>query len=149
MCCQKFPFLKVVCMFHTSQIKWLSIQYLCGNLVHSVKEMLLWYILFSFSKRLVIFTISEGKGSSLNFKYFPTCFYVKMSVVIIWKHKCNIIQKLPNKVKFISQNSEGLIMFFRNWRIRFFKLVSLIVNNMEWINTRKRNTINIVFKVLR
>ena len=35
-------------------------------------------------------------------------------------------------------------MFFANSRIHFLKLVGLIVNNMERINTRKRNTINIV-----
>ena len=36
-------------------------------------------------------------------------------------------------------------MFFGNSRIRFFfKLVGSIVNNMERINTRKRNTINTI-----
>ena len=35
-------------------------------------------------------------------------------------------------------------MYFRNLRIRFFKLVGSFVSNMERINARKRNTINIV-----
>ena len=35
-------------------------------------------------------------------------------------------------------------MFFGNLRISFFKLVGLDVNNMEQINARKRNTINVV-----
>ena len=35
-------------------------------------------------------------------------------------------------------------MFFENSRIRFFKLVNSIVNNIERISTKNRNTINIV-----
>ena len=33
--------------------------------------------------------------------------------------KCNIIQKLPYKVKYISQINESLIMFFANSSVRF------------------------------
>ena len=36
-------------------------------------------------------------------------------------------------------------MFFENSRIRFFKLVNSIVNNIERISTKNRNTINIVY----
>ena len=35
-------------------------------------------------------------------------------------------------------------MFFENSRIRFFKLVNSIVNNIERISTKNRNSINIV-----
>ena len=35
-------------------------------------------------------------------------------------------------------------MVYINYRIRFFKLVGLIVNYIERINRRKENTINIV-----
>ena len=35
-------------------------------------------------------------------------------------------------------------MFFENSRIRFFKLVNSIVNNIERISTKNRNTVNIV-----
>ena len=60
--------------------------------------------------------------------------------------KRNVIRKLPYKAKYIS---EGLFMFPANSGIRFFNLVALIVNNMERIDTRKRNKINIVqFSVL-
>ena len=49
---------------------------------------------------------------------------------------------------YISQ-SNGKLMFFRKFEIRFFKLVGSVVNNLERINTRKRNTNNSsVFKVL-
>ena len=36
-------------------------------------------------------------------------------------------------------------MVYINYRIRFFKLVGLIVNYIERINRRKENTINIVW----
>ena len=50
---------------------------------------------------------------------------------------------------YISQSNGKLIMFFRKFEIRFFKLVGSVVNNLERINTRKRNTNNSsVFKVL-
>ena len=35
-------------------------------------------------------------------------------------------------------------MFFRNSRIRFFKLVGSLLSNMERINVRKRDTTNVV-----
>ena len=35
-------------------------------------------------------------------------------------------------------------MSFENSRIRFFKLVNSIVNNIERISTKNRNTVNIV-----
>ena len=35
-------------------------------------------------------------------------------------------------------------MFFKNSRIRFFKLANSVVNNIERISTKIRNTINIV-----
>ena len=38
----------------------------------------------------------------------------------------------------------GLIMFFRNLRIKFLTLFDLIVSHVERINTRKENKINIV-----
>ena len=42
-------------------------------------------------------------------------------------------------------------MFFENSRIRFFKLVSSILNNAERISTKKQeyNQHSLVFKVLR
>ena len=36
--------------------------------------------------------------------------------------KCNILQKLAYKVKYISQINGGLLMFFGNLRITFFKI---------------------------
>ena len=56
--------------------------------------------------------------------------------------KYNVIQKLAYKVQYISQINGDLLMFFRNVRIRFFKLDGSVVNNYGK-NTRKRNTINI------
>ena len=56
--------------------------------------------------------------------------------------KYNVIQKLTYKVQYISQINGDLLMFFRNVRIRFFKLDGSVVNNYGK-NTRKRNTINI------
>ena len=50
--------------------------------------------------------------------------------------KLNIIRKLANKVKNISQINGGLSCFFGNSRT-FFKLVGSIVKNVERINTRK------------
>ena len=40
--------------------------------------------------------------------------------------KCNIIQKLAYKFKYISQTNGGLLMIFGNLRIRFFKI--------SWLN---------------
>ena len=37
-----------------------------------------------------------------------------------------------------------MIIFFKNFRIRFFKLASSVVSNIERISTKIRNTINIV-----
>ena len=57
--------------------------------------------------------------------------------------KPNAIWKLAYKDKYIDQIKklrEFWSRFFGNSIIRFLKLVGLIVNNMEWINTRKRNT---------
>ena len=54
--------------------------------------------------------------------------------------KPNLIQKLTYKVKCISQRRFGHVLLEIQENI--FKLVGLIVNNMERINTRKRNTIN-------
>ena len=49
---------------------------------------------------------------------------------------------------YISQINWGLI-FFRNLRITFFKLVGSILNNMEKINTKKEhNQHGLVLKVL-
>ena len=51
--------------------------------------------------------------------------------------KCNLIQKLAYKVKYISQINGGLIMFFANSRIRFLKkVVGLFVNNMERVQEK-------------
>ena len=63
--------------------------------------------------------------------------------------KPNVIRKLAYKVKYICQINGASIMFFRKIKNKiFFKLVGLIVNNMERIDTRKRNAINSsVFKV--
>ena len=58
--------------------------------------------------------------------------------------KRNINQKLTCKINFISQINGGFIMFFRNLRARLFKLVASIVNNMERINLRKKDTTNVV-----
>ena len=58
--------------------------------------------------------------------------------------KRNIIRKLATKVKYVSQINRGLIMFFRNSRISFFKLAGSIGTNMERLTTGKRNTINTV-----
>ena len=41
------------------------------------------------------------------------------------------MQKLTYKVKYISQINGALIMFFWNLRIRFLKLVDLIVNKWK------------------
>ena len=64
--------------------------------------------------------------------------------------KPTIIKKLAYVVKYITQFNGGLIKIF--WKFEnkiFFELVGSVVNNMEKINTRKRNTINwSVFKVL-
>ena len=64
--------------------------------------------------------------------------------------KPTIIKKLAYEVEYITQINGGLIKFF--WKFEnksFFELVGSVVNNMEKINTRKRNTINrSVFKVL-
>ena len=57
--------------------------------------------------------------------------------------RCSLIQKSAYKVKYISQISGGL-MFFASSRLRFFKEFGTMGNNMERINTRKRNTINMV-----
>ena len=58
--------------------------------------------------------------------------------------KRNVIRKLAYKVKYIGQINGGLIMFFANSRIRFLKISCLDCENMERINTRQRNTINVV-----
>ena len=45
-----------------------AVQYLCGNFEHSVSENVLWYIMFSFSKRSVfIFIIIKLKMKLLAF----------------------------------------------------------------------------------
>ena len=53
--------------------------------------------------------------------------------------KHSAIRKFSYKTKYISQNNGGLIMFFANSRIRFFKLVDSIVNNIEIIQEKKHN----------
>ena len=65
--------------------------------------------------------------------------------------KPNVIWKLNCKVKYKCQVNGGLIMFFENSRIRFFKLVGSIMNNMERISTKKRtqSTFSSIFNVLR
>ena len=64
--------------------------------------------------------------------------------------KPTIIKKLAYVVKYITQINGGLIKIF--WKFEnkiFFELVGSVVNNMEKINRRKRNTINRSgFKVL-
>ena len=62
--------------------------------------------------------------------------------------KPNIIRKLPLKVKYISDINGDLIMHFGKFD-DILKFVGMIVNDIERINSRKRNTINSsVFKVL-
>ena len=62
-----------------------------------------------------------------------------------------IIWKLPYKVKDISQISRGLVMFFRNLRIRFFKISWLDCgqNGKNQYKKKERNQHSSVFKVLR
>ena len=60
--------------------------------------------------------------------------------------KHNIIQNSAYMVRYISQIDRDL-MFFTGSTLRFFNYVGTIVNNMERINTRKRNTINTVQSV--
>ena len=55
--------------------------------------------------------------------------------------KPNVIRKLAYKVKYISQINEGLIMFY--WIFENKNFLNYL-HSIERINTRKRNTINIV-----
>ena len=71
-------------------------------------------------------------GFVINFLY--SIYLIKAHSHLIQKF---IIQKLVYKVKWISQINGGLFMFLGNLRIRFFKWVGSIVNNMERINTKK------------
>ena len=60
--------------------------------------------------------------------------------------KRNVIRKLPYKVSYITQingDLQKIYMYFVNSRIFFKKLVGSIVNNIERIDTRKRNRISI------
>ena len=57
--------------------------------------------------------------------------------------KHNVIQKLTYKVKFISQINGGL-SFHVFWKFDTKIFLDSIVNSMERINTKKRNTIAIV-----
>ena len=65
--------------------------------------------------------------------------------------KCNIIWKLANKVKNICQINGGLIMFFENSRLRFFKISRLICEQYGKNQYKKKehNHHSSVFKVLR
>ena len=57
--------------------------------------------------------------------------------------KCTVIWKLTYNIKCSSQINGCLILFFGNSRISFQNF-GLIVDNVERINTRKRNTVKIV-----
>ena len=65
--------------------------------------------------------------------------------------KCNIIQKLACKVKFISLITGGLIMFFGNSRIRFLKISWLDCEKYGKNQCKKKehNQHSSVFKMLR
>ena len=66
--------------------------------------------------------------------------------VYLVKAQSHMISSNPTqfeKDKYTDQIKEVSIMIFGN-SIRFLKLVGLIVNNLERINTGKRNKINIV-----
>ena len=63
--------------------------------------------------------------------------------------KPNVIWKLNFKVKYKCQVNGGLIMFFENSRIRFFKISWLDYEQYGKNQYKKKNTINIQFNLQR
>ena len=65
--------------------------------------------------------------------------------------KCKVIRKLAYKVKCISQSNVGLIVFFRNLRIRFLKISWLDCGQCGKNQYKKKehNQHGSVLKVLR
>ena len=93
----------------------------------------------------------SSHGLSLWLCYKFLCNLFSKGTQLFDSIKRTVIRKLAYKVKYISQISRGLIIFFGNLRIRFFKISWLDCEQYgkNQYKKKERNQQSSVFKVLR